>query len=101
MAHEAKYPHVKFQLVGVDGNAFAVMGLAAREARRAGLTKEQIQEYQTDAMSCDYNKLLCTTMEYFDCSGCLPDDDTTEEEINAEWDEHWAEMDSFQEDDDD
>jgi hypothetical protein len=63
-----KYPQVKVKLAGEDGNAYAIMGRAARVARSAGLTKEQIKEYTTEATSGDYDHLLCTTMEYFDCS---------------------------------
>lgn len=70
---EPKYPQVKIQLVGQDGNAFYIMGRAAQAARRAGLSAEQIKEYQTEAMSGDYDNLLQVTMKYFDCDG---DDDS-------------------------
>ena len=41
MAREIKYPNVKVQLVGQDGNAFAILGNVQRAMRRAGLTTEQ------------------------------------------------------------
>lgn len=64
-----KYPEVKVTLVGEDGNAFSIMGRAARAARKAELSQEQIKEYQAEAMSGDYDNLLVVTMEYFDCDG--------------------------------
>lgn len=69
-----KHPEVKVKLVGEDGNAFFIMGRAARAARKAGLSQEQIKEYQAEAMSGDYDHLLTTTMEWFDCDGDEEDD---------------------------
>ena len=63
---EVKFPNVKVELVGQDGNAFVVLGLCERAARKAGLTKEQIDEFHTEATSGDYDHLLCTAMEWFD-----------------------------------
>jgi len=54
------------ELVGSDGNAFAIMGKCARAARRAGWTKEQIAAFQSECMSGDYDNLLQTAMKYFD-----------------------------------
>jgi hypothetical protein len=59
---------VDLPLVGEDGNAFAIMGRAASAMRRAGFTSEEREEYQTEAMSGDYDHLLQTTMSYFDTS---------------------------------
>lgn len=53
-------------LVGVNGNAFAIMGHFQREARRAGWTKEEIDLVLTEAKSSDYDHLLSTIMEYCD-----------------------------------
>lgn len=64
MSHP-KYPNVEVVLVGEDGNAFSIIGRTCKAARRAGLSKEQIEEYQQAAMSGDYDHLLRTTMEYF------------------------------------
>ena len=54
------------ELVGQDGNAFNVLGLARRAARNAGWTKEKIDAFLNEAMSGDYNHLLATCMEHFD-----------------------------------
>ena len=54
------------KLVGQDGNAFAVLGLAIRAARAAGWSEEEIGEYKTRAMSGNYDNLLAVTQEFFD-----------------------------------
>jgi hypothetical protein len=59
---------VSLPLVGEDGNAFAIMGRASRAMQRAGFTRDERDEYQTEAMSGDYDHLLQTTMLYFDTS---------------------------------
>ena len=51
---------VKVQLVGIDGNAFAVMGIWSRAARQQGWTKEEIDKVLKEAMSGDYDHLLAT-----------------------------------------
>lgn len=61
-----KYPNVKIKLTGTDGNAFSVLGKCSAAAKKAGLTGEQVKEFQTEAMSGDYNHLLATCMNYFD-----------------------------------
>lgn len=48
--------------VGKDGNAFALMGTWAVEARLAGWTQEQAAAVRTEAMSGDYHHLLTTLM---------------------------------------
>ena len=54
------------QLSGEDGNAFGILGRAQKALRRAGLHDEHWNNYHTEATSGDYNKLLATTMKYFD-----------------------------------
>ena len=57
---------VKLNLVGLDGNAFALLGAFQAQARKEGWTAEEIKEVQKKAMSGDYDHLLCTLMEYCD-----------------------------------
>jgi hypothetical protein len=64
---EIKYPQVKVKLVGCDGNAFVVLGKCLSAARKAGLDKDQIAEFRETATSGDYDNLLITCMQYFDC----------------------------------
>jgi hypothetical protein len=66
MAQGVKYPEVKVQLVGNDGNAFSILGNCKTAAKKAGLTKKQIDEFLNEAMSGDYSHLLGTCMEYFE-----------------------------------
>jgi len=53
---------VKFNLVGKDGNAFALMGAWQAKAQKEKWTKEEIKEVLDECMSGDYNHLLCTLM---------------------------------------
>ena len=57
-------PTVK--LIGTDGNAFSILGLAIRAAKKAGWSQAQIDEYKQKATSGDYNNLLAVTMELFE-----------------------------------
>ena len=58
----------QLNLVGQDGNAFNVLGLARRAARKAGWAKEQIDAFLKEATSGDYDNLLATCMKHFDVS---------------------------------
>jgi hypothetical protein len=57
---------VKLTLVGLDGNAFSLMGAFQRQARKEKWTKEEIDSVINNCMSGDYNHLLCTLMEHCD-----------------------------------
>ena len=65
---QPKYPNVMVRLTGEDGNAFFILGKCIKEARRIGLTEQQIGEFREKAVNGDYNNLLQTCMEYFDVS---------------------------------
>ncbi len=54
---------VKLELVGLDGNAFALIGAFKAAARRQGWTPDEIKLVQDECMAGDYNHLLCTLME--------------------------------------
>lgn len=62
-----KYPNVKVKLVGRDGNAFAILGRCQSAARKAKVPKAELDKFFKKAMSGDYDKLLRTCMEWFDC----------------------------------
>jgi len=55
---------VDVQLVGRDGNAFAIMGAVSKALRRAGATAEEIAKYQEESTSGDYDNLLRVAMEW-------------------------------------
>lgn len=55
-----------YTLVGVDGNAFAIMGYVRTAMRRARMSREDIDAYIKDATSSDYNNLLVVSSEMID-----------------------------------
>jgi hypothetical protein len=55
---------VEVQLVGNDGNAFAIMGAVKSALKKAGASKEELDEYLADSMSGDYDNLLRVAMEW-------------------------------------
>lgn len=57
---------MKYDLVGVDGNAYSVMGYVIRAMKECGMSKEEQSAYQTKATSGDYNNLICVSMEMID-----------------------------------
>ena len=61
---EPLYPEISVELVGGDGNAFAILGSVKRAMQRGGLPKEVIDKFREEAMSGDYDNLLTTCMRY-------------------------------------
>ena len=61
---ETKYPEVEVQLVGQDGNAFAIMGRVMGALKSAGVSKEEIDQYYAESTSGDYDNLLRTAMAW-------------------------------------
>lgn len=55
---------VEVQLTGNDGNAFAILGSVARELRRSGVPSIEIERFNEEAMSGDYDNLLQTAMRW-------------------------------------
>ena len=55
----------KYSLVGVDGNAFAIMGYTARALRRSG-HPDMVQCMYERAESGDYDNLIRVCMKYID-----------------------------------
>lgn len=51
---------VNLKLVGLDGNAFSLMGAFQRQAKREKWTKEEIDCVLTECQSSDYDHLLGT-----------------------------------------
>lgn len=54
---------VKLKLVGLNGNAFALMGAFKRQAEREGWSAEDIGQVLDECTSGDYDHLLCTLMK--------------------------------------
>jgi sugar diacid utilization regulator len=61
---------VTLNLVGLDGNAFALLAAFKRQATREGWTTEEITAVLKEAKSGDYDHLLRTLDEY-----CESDDE--------------------------
>ncbi len=55
----------RYDLVGVDGNAFSVMGYTSRALKQTG-HRDLVDQMHKEAMSGDYNNLLCVCMKYMD-----------------------------------
>lgn len=68
-----------YSLVGVDGNAYAVMGYTSRALKKTG-HRDLVDEMMAKAMSGDYNNLLCVCMDYLDIAN-----EGLEEEEDEEW----------------
>ena len=66
MKDSNKKPEV--QLVGQDGNAFAIMGACRRAALDAGWTPDEWAVVRQDMQSGDYDHLLQVAMTEFDVS---------------------------------
>ena len=59
-----RYPNIHVRLVGEDGNAFGILGRVQRSLRLANVPEDKIKEFLKEAMSGDYNHLLCTVMDW-------------------------------------
>lgn len=59
-----KYPNIAVQLVGNDGNAFAILGSVSRALRENGVSKEEIDSFYSEAANGDYDNLLQTCMKW-------------------------------------
>ena len=55
---------VSLTLVGLDGNAFALLGAFQRQARKEGWTPEEIRTVRDEAMQGDYNHLVRTLVKH-------------------------------------
>ena len=56
----------KYSLIGVDGNAFGIMGYVQRCMRETGFTKEEFDEYFKKATSSNYPNLMRVSVEMID-----------------------------------
>ena len=54
---------VNLNLVGLNGNAFSLMGAFQKQARKEGWSRDEIQEVLTECQSGDYNHLLSVLMD--------------------------------------
>lgn len=59
-----KYPDIKVQLSGEDGNAGAIMGRVSRALAANGVPPEEVRQFCEEAMSGTYDDLLQTCMRW-------------------------------------
>lgn len=64
-----KFPHIRVQLIGEDGNAFAILGRTMKAMRHGGCDSKDVEAYKKEATSGDYPKLLNVTQETVNCDG--------------------------------
>lgn len=74
-----EHKKINLNLVGIDGNAFAIMGAFQKQAKREDWTQEEINTVLDEAKSGDYDNLLQTIMKYCDDS-CRDDDNENVED---------------------
>jgi len=63
---EVKYPDIKVMLSESDGNSFAVLGVVRKALKRAGVSPEEVKEFQKEALSGTYDHLLRACMRWVD-----------------------------------
>ena len=64
----AIYPEVEVELVGQDGNAFAILGAVSKALKKANIPQKKIDECMTEMRSGDYDNLLRTAMKWVNVS---------------------------------
>jgi hypothetical protein len=55
---------IEVELVGHDGNAFAIMGRVQRALKEAGASQEELKQYYAESTSGDYDNLLRVAMDW-------------------------------------
>lgn len=73
---------ITLELVGLDGNAYSLMGAFKRQARIEKWTTEEIDAVMAECMSGDYNHLLATLIKY--CQSPDSGDDDNEYDFSEE-----------------
>lgn len=55
-----------YSLVGIDGNAFNIMGYVTYAMKRCQFEKSEIDKYLEKATSGTYSQLIVLSLEYLD-----------------------------------
>lgn len=77
---------VNLTLVGLDGNAFSLMGAFSKQAKKEGWTKEEIDIVLKECMSGNYDDLLCTLMDH--CEEVYEEDEYNGNDF-SEFEDYW------------
>lgn len=59
-----KYPEIEVELIGNDGNAFAIMGAVRKALKKANVSNAEIEQYTKESTSGDYDNLLRVAMDW-------------------------------------
>lgn len=57
---------IKYSLVGIDGNAFAIMGYTTKCMKRENKSKSEINNYMNKATSSNYDHLVSVSLDIID-----------------------------------
>lgn len=63
-----RHPEIEVRLIGTDGNAFSVLGHTIRALREGGVPQAEIDEFEAEATSGNYDHLLATVMDWVEVS---------------------------------
>jgi hypothetical protein len=64
MGLTVKHPEIKVKLTGINGNAFLILGTVKYALRNANIPREEIEQFNKEATSGDYDHLLQTCMNW-------------------------------------
>lgn len=59
-----EFPEEDYTLLGVDSNAFSIMGHTTKWLKKTGNPRSVLDAYQAETMGGDYDNLLATSMRY-------------------------------------
>ena len=55
---------IDLELIGLDGNAFFIMGSFSKQAKKEGLEESEIKEVLDECKKGNYDHILQTIMKY-------------------------------------
>ncbi len=65
---QPKYPDIKVKITKQNGNVYFLLGIMIRALQKGGLAKPEIEAFQEEALSGDYDHFLQTAMKWVDVS---------------------------------
>lgn len=64
-----KYPNVKVRLTGQDSNVFNLLAVCTREARKQGVSRQELNSLQNEVFRCSsFEEALETMSNWFNVS---------------------------------
>jgi hypothetical protein len=66
--HKPLYPHIKVKLTSRDGNSLSIISSCGVAARKGKVPQEEIDRFNNEALSSDYDNVLRTCMKWFNVS---------------------------------